>query len=120
VVIFGSAKTLGGDKLLKGFLDLMNEKGWVMRLKPGAESLHDLSLMCGSVVVKGEAGEQCVDGGFKSEVPAGESGVGGRVIKGGKGILGGRPFVKEVIEVSSLSQMIILGEADGSGTLSRF
>ncbi|KAL1411310.1 DNA replication endonuclease-helicase Dna2 [Vanrija albida] len=40
LVIFGSRSTLQSDRLLGGFFDLMDEKGWVVRLPPGAHEMH--------------------------------------------------------------------------------
>jgi DNA replication ATP-dependent helicase Dna2 len=75
LVIFGSASTMGGDKLLKSFLDLMEEKKWILRLKPGAEKLHHLPVVEDEVNVK-------------------------REMKVEKGILNGRPFLREALDVS--------------------
>ena len=40
LVIFGSRRTLSSDPLLKTFLDLMNEQGWIYTLPKGAMELH--------------------------------------------------------------------------------
>lgn len=42
LVIFGSRSTLEGDCLLKGFLDLMDSKGWIYRLPKQADAQHRL------------------------------------------------------------------------------
>jgi DNA replication ATP-dependent helicase Dna2 len=85
LVIFGSASTMGGDKLLKSFLDLMEEKKWILRLKPGAEKLHHLP------VVEDEVNGKV--GGVKEEKVK-------REVKVEKGILNGRPFLREALDVS--------------------
>lgn len=83
LVIFGSAKTLAGDKMLKGFLDLMDSQGWIMRLRPGADTLHaDLD----EVMVMAE--------------PSAEKRTIKREGKLGDRILNGRPFLAEVMSVS--------------------
>lgn len=82
LVIFGSASTMAGDKLLKGFLDLMSEKGWILNLKPGAERVHHL-------VGDGCGGAEAIE--VKQEVK--------KEIKVEKGILNGRSFLREAIEV---------------------
>jgi DNA replication ATP-dependent helicase Dna2 len=40
LIILGSRKTLGGNELLKGFLGLMEGRGWVYQLPKGAEKCH--------------------------------------------------------------------------------
>ena len=40
LVIFGSRSTLEGDRLLKGFLDLMEGKGWMYRLPKRVDAEH--------------------------------------------------------------------------------
>jgi DNA replication ATP-dependent helicase Dna2 len=83
LVIFGSATTMGSDKLLKSFLDLMEEKNWILRLKAGAEKSH-------SQLIESVTAERAGRGGVKREV------------KGEKGILNGRPFLREAHDVSQL------------------
>jgi hypothetical protein len=85
LVIFGSASTMAGDKLLKGFLDLMGEKGWILRLKAGAERVHHFA---------GDGEEEAKVADVKTEVK--------KEVKVEKGILIGRPFLREAIEVSDL------------------
>lgn len=41
LVIFGSRKTLQGDKLLKEFVELMERKKWLYQLPAGLEKLHE-------------------------------------------------------------------------------
>lgn len=81
LVIFGSRKTLGSDKLLSDFLDLMDRNGWIYTLKPGAEGLHPLPS-----IMK-------VDQKEKGAVIR-------KVGKIGEAILSGNPFVKEIMKVS--------------------
>jgi DNA replication ATP-dependent helicase Dna2 len=84
LVIFGSAQTLAGDKMLKGFLDLMDSQGWIMRLKMDADKIHaDLE---GGVVVKEEPDLKPVK----------------REGKLGDRILNGRPFLAEALGVSPI------------------
>jgi DNA replication ATP-dependent helicase Dna2 len=89
LVIFGSATTMGSDKLLKSFLDLMEEKDWMLRLKAGAEKAHSLP-------VEGATAERPGRGGDDKEVKV------KREVKVEKGILNGRPFLKEALDVSQL------------------
>jgi len=74
---------MASDKLLKSFLDLMEEKKWVLRLKAGAEKVHRFSDVL-DVKKEDRKGE------VKKEV------------KVNKGILNGRPFLREAIDVSPL------------------
>jgi len=87
LIIFGSATTMGSDKLLKSFLDLMEEKNWILRLKAGAEKPHRLP-------VEGATVERAGRGGENKEVKV------KREVKVEKGILNGRPFLKEALDVS--------------------
>lgn len=82
---------MAGDKLLKSFLDLMEEKKWVLRLKPGAEKVHRFS-----DVLDLKEEDRKVE--VKKEV------------KVNKGILSGRPFLREAIDVSPLK--IVHSQAD--------
>jgi DNA replication ATP-dependent helicase Dna2 len=41
LIIFGSRRTLSSLPVLSEFLDLMQEKGWILSLTPGTERLHD-------------------------------------------------------------------------------
>ena len=74
---------MASDKLLKSFLDLMEEKKWVLRLKAGAEKVHRFS-----DVLDLKKEDRKVE--VKKEV------------KVNKGILSGRPFLREAIDVSPL------------------
>lgn len=75
--------------MLKGFLDLMEEKGWVVRLKPGAVTLHEGMLEAATTVKK----DQIEDLNDSSKIVKREGKV-------GQGLLNGRPFLKEAIKVS--------------------
>jgi hypothetical protein len=76
---------MDSDKLLKLFLDLMEEKNWVLRLKAGADRVHRFPDPL-DVGVKEEE--------LKVEVK--------KEVKVNKGILNGRPFLREAIDVSRL------------------
>ena len=82
---------MASDKLLKSFLDLMEEKKWVLRLKAGAEKIHRFS-----DVLDLKEEDRKVE--VKKEV------------KVNKGILNGRPFLREAIDVSPLKNFH--GQAD--------
>ena len=82
---------MASDKLLKSFLDLMEEKNWVLRLKAGAEKVHRFS-----DVLDLKEEDRKVE--VKKEV------------KVNKGILNGRPFLREAIDVSPLKNLH--GQAD--------
>jgi hypothetical protein len=81
---------MGSDKLLKSFLDLMEEKNWILRLKAGAEKSHRL-LVEGATTERGGRGRDDEEVKVKREV------------KVEKGILNGRPFLKEALDVSQLA-----------------
>ena len=66
----------------------MKEKDWILRLKPGAEKTHQLPVTPKTEEVKQEVKEK-------------------KELKVDKGIMNGRPFLKEAIEVSRL---LSLGE----------
>jgi DNA replication ATP-dependent helicase Dna2 len=85
LVIFGSASTMASDKLLKSFLDLMEEKNWVLRLQAGADKVHQSPDPLDVGVRKEE---------IRVEVK--------KEVKVNKGILNGRPFLREAIDVSQL------------------
>jgi len=76
---------MASDNLLKSFLDLMEEKKWVLRLKAGAEKIHRFSDPIEGVVKKEEV---------KVEVK--------KEGRANKGVLSGRPFLREAIDVSPL------------------
>lgn len=78
---------MAGDKLLKGFLDLMDSQGWILRLRAGADKIHpELELPSGTgSVIKQEESEGKV---MKREGKVGER------------ILSGRPFLAEALAVS--------------------
>jgi len=40
LVIFGSRKTLEREPLLAQFFELMQEEGWIIKLSPGAATVH--------------------------------------------------------------------------------
>lgn len=40
LVIFGSRRTLGADKLLSDFFELMVERNWILALPTGADQMH--------------------------------------------------------------------------------
>ena len=82
---------MASDKLLKSFLDLMEEKKWVLRLKAGAEKVHRFSDVL-DVKKEDRKGE------VKKEV------------KVNKGILNGRPFLREAIDVSPLKNFHSLAD----------
>ena len=94
LIIFGSPTTMGSDKLLKSFLDLMEEKDWILRLGAGAEKSHQLP-------VEGATAERAGRGGEDKEVKV------KREVKVEKGILNGRPFLKEALDVSQLTVLIV-------------
>jgi hypothetical protein len=79
---------MGSDKLLKSFLDLMEEKNWILRLKAGAEKSHSLP-------IEGATAERA------GRVEVNEVKL-KREVKVEKGILNGRPFLKEALDVSQL------------------
>jgi hypothetical protein len=81
---------MGSDKLLKSFLDLMEEKNWILRLKAGAEKSH-------SQLIESVTAERAGRRGEDKEVKV------KREVKVEKGILNGRPFLKEALDVSELA-----------------
>lgn len=78
LVIFGSRTTLQSDRLLSGFFDLMDEKGWVVRLPPGAHEMH------------GAVPEVTIEKKEKKEMK-------GAVV--GERLLNSKPFVKDILAV---------------------
>lgn len=91
LVIFGSRSTLQSDRLLADFFKLMDGKGWIYALPPGAADIHP------SPAVAPAADPQPNAGRVKTEDPA--SGKG----KIGERMLAGRPLLREVLRVSLLS-----------------
>ena len=43
LIIFGSRRTLQGTPLLKEFLELMDEHGWILALPSDAHEMHDIT-----------------------------------------------------------------------------
>ena len=106
-----------GDPLLKSFIQLMSEKGWIYSLPPRAAGLHPSGGISSSLPGEGESehgdvvkrefsprgdngprgpgnGEDSKDGIIvKSEEPRGKKG-------GVSEMLRNRPFTKELLEVS--------------------
>lgn len=85
LVIFGSVGTLSSDRLMADFVNLMEEREWVLRLPEGADGLH------GEIT------------GVKDEEEDGVEEGGGEEKKKRKGVVGARmlekrPFVKELLE----------------------
>jgi DNA replication ATP-dependent helicase Dna2 len=42
LIIFGSRKTLSSLVVLKQFLELMENRGWILTLRPGADKTHTI------------------------------------------------------------------------------
>lgn len=78
--------------MLKGFLDLMDSQGWIMRLRPGADQVHP------------ELEVETKEGGVK-KVMVNKEEVVKREGQGKMGdrILNGRPFLAEALNVSRIN-----------------
>ncbi|KAI5119550.1 hypothetical protein M0805_008536 [Coniferiporia weirii] len=69
LVIFGSRKTLKASSLLADFFALMEERGWVLALPPGADTMHnhgDRELPLDSVSRTGAIKRPPIDSDFSS------------------------------------------------------
>nr|XP_031860000.1 uncharacterized protein CI109_004607 [Kwoniella shandongensis]KAA5527072.1 hypothetical protein CI109_004607 [Kwoniella shandongensis] len=90
LVIVGSGQTLRkGDALLKDFLDLMEEKKWIKRLKKGDDEIHQVPSLLSPVKVQTSSGGMEV--ASKREK---------KIVRGGLGVLaggGGKTFAKEIM-----------------------
>ena len=110
LIIIGSRGTLRGADILAGFFELVEGRGWIMRLPEGAHLLHpSTSLLFGAKAttspgkttpVKRMLKEGCEDGG--KEGVEGENIVGGkRLVKKVKvdvaGLVRGRPILKDLV-----------------------
>lgn len=102
LVIFGSQKTLRSAPVLSEFLDLMKDKGWILKLPVGAEEMHALPVSASPRNPhKRLAEEMEKDGGSVpglenaglSSGPVKRS----RVPKSQQGLLRGRPLLQDVV-----------------------
>lgn len=102
LVIFGSRKTLQGDKLLGDFFDLMDEQGWIFQLPADATQLHVFGV--DMPVASGQSGKRGILDSSPVDGDAAENGLGGserpkkKVKKADDhyGILRGRPILKDL------------------------
>lgn len=92
LVIFGSRKTLEGDKLLGDFFELMNEQGWMFKLPAGANVMHTLS---DSLKTKRGAPEGSLD--KTPGLDTKESRPRKKAKTGELGLLRGRPLLKDLL-----------------------
>lgn len=119
LIIFGSRQTLQATPLLKGFFDLMDEKGWVLSMPDEAHTFHGSVLRDAPLTNRAEIGmEVDMNEGLSLKVTLskrsgeeGESGIGGlgkdkdpRPVKKMRkshgvdsGILKGKPVLQDVI-----------------------
>ncbi|WWC90742.1 uncharacterized protein L201_005679 [Kwoniella dendrophila CBS 6074] len=113
LIIFGSAKTLSRDSLLRDFLELMNNRKWIKRLQKGDDHIHQnrniQRLSTTNIISKVEnAGnqdtklvgldqkkEEDLDEDTESNMKRGESGR--KVVRGNSGILIKGAFGKEIL-----------------------
>lgn len=95
LVIFGSRSTLGGDKLLGDFFELMDEQGWMFKLPPGANVLHSLSNFTTAGSGKRGAPEGSLD--RIPDVDMKDARPWKKAKTGELGILRGRPLLKDLM-----------------------
>ncbi|WVR07485.1 hypothetical protein IAU60_004527 [Kwoniella sp. DSM 27419] len=89
LVIFGSARTLAVNPLLRDFLTLMKEKGWIRRLSQGDGELHRISAAAASAT--SQSGTQAVIKEQKREK---------KVIRAGQGALVKGIMAKEILNMT--------------------
>ncbi|CCL99895.1 uncharacterized protein FIBRA_01920 [Fibroporia radiculosa] len=91
LIIFGSRSTLQGTSLLKEFFELMESKGWILRLPANAHEMHILPA-CGDFSKKRPA----EDDSYDSKDTDHERKRGRRIITVDCGLLKGRPILKDL------------------------
>ncbi|WVF72768.1 hypothetical protein IAT40_007586 [Kwoniella sp. CBS 6097] len=98
LVIFGSGSTLSRDPLLKDFLMLMHDKGWVMNLDKGDEEVHRVPPGLGSTTPVKVKVENKND---SSMVKVRDHKRERKVVRGssGSGFLGSKAFTKEIMSM---------------------
>lgn len=91
LVIFGSRSTLGKDKLMADFFDLMKDKKWIYTLKAGVHKMagHELD----EDLTQSIKGSEAKKGGLK---PAGQADAAGQGRVGDR-LMGGKAFAKEIL-----------------------
>lgn len=105
LIIIGSRKTLGATSLLAEFLELMDERRWVLRLAEGAEKKHPtLEPPRISALVGGkQGGKRAADdtlicsGGGEGELVVGTPSKKARTPPVRGGVLKGRPILQDVV-----------------------
>lgn len=117
LVIFGSKKTLEGDKLLRSFMDLMKSKDWIYRLPKGAELVHDGQPISISPI---KSSPQTPKSSRSLEArPKGSTKAKGQSQVRGKGMLSewltSQPFAKDILAVSGTCTPGHMDHADQSG-----
>jgi len=92
LIVFGSRSTLEGVPLLNEFFGLMAEKGWIMRLPPGADKIHEQVPGAGISNKRRAMDENggTPRGGRENVTPR-------KKIKTEEGILKGRPILRDLV-----------------------
>lgn len=95
LIIVGSRKTLRTAPVLAEFFELMDTKGWILSLPPGANTLHSRE----SVDVKAmPSKKRTVDDIRLENKENGSSGVGKvKKVKVNHGVLRGRSLLQDVV-----------------------
>ena len=98
LIIIGSRKTLGGTALMAEFLALMDERGWVLTLPPGAVRMHP-TLESPKTDVVGKQGAKRTgdveDGG--NDVVVGTPPKKSKVASAREGVLKSRLILQDVV-----------------------
>ncbi|KAH9837999.1 Dna2-domain-containing protein [Rhodofomes roseus] len=103
LIIFGSRKTLQGTPLLKEFLELMDDHGWILPLPRDAHEMHAISDLTDSSMKKRSADDMVepFSPDRKENTPTRPSKKGRKSVVTDEAILKGRSLLKDLMNESS-------------------
>ncbi|KAJ7175873.1 DNA replication factor Dna2-domain-containing protein [Mycena filopes] len=101
LIIFGSRQTLQSAPLLQEFFELVENKGWIVRLPPKADTLHP-ALSSGGNSHAPKRGAEDMDAAKENVVVAGRPQKKPKLKKGAEeGMLRGRPILRDLVNETS-------------------
>ncbi|KAJ7250856.1 DNA replication factor Dna2-domain-containing protein [Mycena haematopus] len=104
LIIFGSRKTLQSAPLLQEFFELMESRGWILQLPPGANTLHPMLVAGASTRVKASkrgAEDMDLPGGKENVLVAGRSQKKPKLSGAAEGMLRGLPVLRDLMNEAS-------------------
>ncbi|KAJ7044139.1 Dna2-domain-containing protein [Mycena alexandri] len=100
LIIFGSRRTLQSAPLLQEFFELVESKGWIVRLPPKADVMHP-ALSIGAVLHAPKRGAGDMEAAKENVVVAGRPQKKPKLKKGEEGMLRGRPILRDLMNETS-------------------